>query len=381
MNGPTLPEQQRPTPAPTSGPTTAPTTAPAAVPQLPLSFTIPTVLVQSAARAPQSTGRVASAASSETLTVTINTVNGSTTLPANVPATTQIALALGGNCTQSGSGETCTVTIPAPPGTVDYRFDIKDSANTVIGTFSLTTTNAPGQTSVGNGQPPMVAVAVKSVSLALNGTLTPGTAADVAVTVTARDANGSVITGTKDFARPVMLADGESTSATGLALDGGTLAKTVSIASPAHTVTLHYDGSAIPPFALTASGDTFPTSSITVTPGSGSIAISGTTLDTIAASDPNYEQPTLYFDVVGKTRSFTASEPGWSDHGHGFTVTPDPATCGSGASAIVTVASSDQLTFNVTSANGGLCKLTVSDGLGTSTRVWASVSTATIGVH
>jgi len=86
------------------------------------------------------------------------------------------------------------------------------------------------------------------------------------------------------------------------------------------------------------------------------------------ASDPNWLQPTLFFVQNAQTRSFGATQPGNTT----FSLSLDPVTCGTGASAVVTFTQPDSHDFNVTSTtHTGICKGTVS-GAGASVTVWFS---------
>ncbi len=63
--------------------------------------------------------------------ITVNTVNGGAP-PSWVPTPVTTALTDGGNCSTTGGGvETCTVTAPAPPGTVNYTIATDDGTNTL----------------------------------------------------------------------------------------------------------------------------------------------------------------------------------------------------------------------------------------------------------
>jgi hypothetical protein len=143
----------------------------------------------------------------------------------------------------------------------------------------------------------------------------------------------------------------------------------VTVSSNSDVVRVCYDGAAISSFSLTVSGNG-------ATGGGGGtvlqpIVFSGTTNDTNSGTDPNFNAPTLTFVSAGSaSQNFGVSEVGY---GGTFTTVLDPATCGSGASAIVTLATSDHLTWAVTPKNVGLCKATVSDTLGQSKVLWFSV--------
>lgn len=101
------------------------------------------------------------------------------------------------------------------------------------------------------------------------------------------------------------------------------------------------------------------------------IALTGTTTDDAAHGgldrDPNFNRPTLFFVNPEQTESFTASQAGTRSFVFGL----DPASCGTGADAIVSYTTSDNKTFNVTSgSHPGLCKGFVTGAQGTGATVW-----------
>ena len=146
----------------------------------------------------------------------------------------------------------------------------------------------------------------------------------------------------------------------------------------ADTVNLVYTGRAVagsggpPPvdsFTVTASSSGLTTAtenlSITDLPITSNVA----TLDDAAhgglVTDPNYNKPTLFFATASGSAGFTAAELGWSNAPYSQTFTT-ATTCGSGGSAIATYTPSPGTSFTVTAQNPGICKITVSDGVGQS---------------
>jgi hypothetical protein len=320
------------------------------------------------------------------LTITVLSVNGSPPTSAQAPqnpTTVALSTASGGNCTAGPNGETCTVPIPAPTGNVQYRFDLFDASGHLLATNTVTFTVLPG---VGN----------QSFSTALEGvvasvtisapTLSSGTPSSNPLTVRAFDANGTLITGNAPYANPFTLTDNDSTGHTSLT-DNGTTGKTVTVNGPTDTVILNYDGTAITSFTITA---TIPGQS-NGGGGSGTVTVSqnnpvtftGPVPDDTAhgglPSDPNYNQPTMFFVQTGQTRTFAANQAGWSN----FSIALD-ASCGSGATAIVTVTTADNVNFTATSHNVGRCYGTVSGGPAASPMsavVWFSVGSANFTLH
>jgi hypothetical protein len=320
------------------------------------------------------------------LVVTVLTVNGNAPSatqvpPALNPETFTLSTAAGGNCTVSPSGETCTVTIPAPTGQVTYQFDVFDSANNKLSTNTLTYTIAAGSSP--NLQAQLKGI-VNTVAVT-TPTLTAGTSFSGPITVQAFDASGALITGSAPYNNPFTLTDNDATGATSLT-DGGTTGLVVTVGGPNDVVILNFDGEDIDPFTITATIPGKPATTVaTVQINHSPVTFPGTPNDTQRPTDPNFNQPTLAFTSIPSTQQFTAAQVGWSDHGtHGFTVALDPATCGSGAAAVVTVApaaGTNNRTFNVTSQNPGVCKGTVTGGPPghpQSGTIWFSVATSQI---
>ncbi|MDP9105437.1 MAG: hypothetical protein M3N49_05845 [Candidatus Eremiobacteraeota bacterium] len=323
------------------------------------------------------------------LVVTVLTVNGNaptaTQVPAGLnPSTFALTTGPGGNCTASPSGETCTVTIPAPTGQVTYQFDVFDIANNELSTNTLTYIIAAGSSP--NLQAQLNGI-VSTVTVTAP-TLAAGTSFSGPITVQAFDASGALIVGPAPYNNPFTLTDNDATGATSLT-DGGTTALVVTVAGPNDVVILNFDGEDIDPFTISATvpgkaAATAGTVNVTHSP----VTFPGTPNDTQRTTDPNYNQPTVALTAIPQTAQFTAAQVGWSDHGtHGFTVALDPVTCGTGPAAVVTVApaaGTNNRTFNVTSQNPGVCKGTVTGGPPghpQSATIWFSVTASRILVN
>jgi len=304
---------------------------------------------------------------SATLVVTVKTVNGQPPTPAQVPpalnpATFALSTGTGGNCTTAPSGETCSVTIPAPTGQVVYQFDLLDASSNRLATNTLTFTVAAGSSATLQAQLNGIASTVSVTAPTLNA----GTSFSGPITVQAFDASGALIVGSAPYSNPFTLTDNDATGATSLT-NGATTGSVVTVGTPNDVVILNFDGEDIDPFTIAAgvpgkSSQTAGTVAITHSP----VAFPGTPKDAVSSSDPNFNQATVTFTSKPQTLSFTAAQVGWSDHGaHGFAVALDPATCGSGASAVVIVTAAsgtNNRTFNATSQTTGLCKGTVTGG-------------------
>jgi hypothetical protein len=86
-------------------------------------------------------------------------------------------------------------------------------------------------------------------------------------------------------------------------------------------------------------------------------------------SDTNYGAYTVPFGAVGVPQALTFS-PSYGT----YTLTLDPATCGSGASAVVTVAVTGADGFSVTGQGAGLCKATVTSPSAVTLTMWFVVN-------
>jgi hypothetical protein len=331
----------------------------------------------SARRSPKATSTAAF------LVVTVKTVDGQPPTAAQVPGpnpqTIPLSTAAGGNCTTSPSGETCTVTIPAPPGQVTYQFDILDASSNKLATSTATFTITPGTT-------PHLTTAVSGIvaSVVVTApTLNAGTPFNGPITVQAFDAGGTLIVGSTPYANPVTLTDNDTSGATSLS-DGTMTGATVTVGAPSDVVNLSYTGTADDPFTLTVALPGQPATTVNVATTNQPVTLSGTTNDTLKPSDPNYNQATLFFTTIPSTQQFGAAQIGWGFPGHAFNVALDAATCGSGASAVVTVTPVNSTTFSVTSQKAGICKGTVIGGPPAhpnAATIWFSVSASQINVN
>jgi hypothetical protein len=333
----------------------------------------------SARRAPK-----AAASTASSLVVTVKSVDGQPPTAAQVPGpnpqTIPLSTAPGGNCTTSSSGETCTVTIPAPPGQVTYQFDVLDASGNKLATTTVTFTITPGTTP--HLSAPILGLVATVVVTA--PTLTAGTPFAGPITVQAFDAGGTQIVGSAPFANPFTLTDGDTTGATSLTANN-TTGSVVTINTPNDAVVLNSSGTADDPFTIVAGiPNKAPQTSATVQITNTAVTLAGTTTDTLKASDPNFNQPTVFYTAIPSTKQFSASQAGWGFIGHPFVVTLDPATCGSGASAVVTIAPVSTAAFNATSQSPGICKGTVTGGPPghpLSATIWFSVAASSLNLN
>jgi hypothetical protein len=339
------------------------------------------------------------------LKITVNTVNGGAPPAYVVPNPFVAPLTTTGgtpNCTVSGGMETCTVTnVPAPPGTVNYTFGVyasTDGSGTALSTATVNETVVQGIANTFSvtlsGVATTIVANVPTTNLTANSPLTQ---TDV---VQVNDPSGARIVGTAPFSggTTVTVTDNDTSGQTSLqaGTGGGSMTtctgNTCTLAHGADTVNFVYSGRAAAPsptdsFTLTASGTGLSTQTVNAKITDLPITFDVTTLDDTAhggqAGDPNYNQPTLFFASTGQTSGFNAAELGWSNapYSQAFTTALDSASCGSGASAVATVTPSTGTSFMATSQNPGICKFTVSDGVGQSKVLYLSVTTANFSVN
>ena len=368
---------QPPVPLPSATPA-----APQEVGKATLTIAIPRAAPASSARAPRYVSP-----NSAAVQVTINSVDGSTTLPAGVPRTTvvQLSSAPGGNCTASGGGETCTIGIIAPAGQVSYTFTLLDNASPTphqLAVKTATYTIPAGPRASNSSLQAQLNGIVASVTI-VPPTFAAGTSYSGPLTVTAYDASGAAITGPAPYAAPFTLTDGDGSGHTSLTAHGQT-GSTAPVGAPGDVVIINYDGQVNDGFTITSSGGTLPPEGgghADVPPANSphGITLTGTTNGDAAhgvkPSDPNYNKPTLFFVRPGQSESFTADQTGYSEH-HGFTLTLDPASCGSGANAVVLPPqTTDSKTFTITAtAHSGICKATLAGGPSATLRPSTSTS-------
>jgi hypothetical protein len=260
--------------------------------------------------------------------------------------------------------------IPAPPGTVTYNFTVFDRSNgagnavsEVISalTFTSGVSNTPSVTM--QGVPARVTVSGAAPSANIPLTNQP-------LTVTVADAdNNTIVSGT--YFTPVTLTDGDATAQTTIAKNGGTggTSVTLSGAAEASAVTLAYTGQATNPIPITASG-TGVTGGGTIATSVNDISVTGTTICNASAgcasTAPDYGLPTVFFGATSAgAQTLTAAELGWSNapYNQKFTLTLDPATCGSGASQVVQSPANPATSWSITPQAVGICKATLAESL------------------
>ena len=352
---------------------------------------------------------------SNSIKITVNTVNGSApgAYVTPNPFVAQLTTTGGSpNCVVTGGAETCTITnVTAPPGTVNYTLAVyasTDGSGTPLAEATVNETVVQGTLNTFNVTlSGVIGALVMNIPTTAFNANTPVTQTDI---VKVNDPSGARIIGTAPFdaGGTVTVTDNDASPETSLVAGSGGGSATVcadskhcTLSHGADTVNLVYTGK-----AASGTGGPPPVDSFTVTASTGVAGVSTqtanmsitnqlitfdvTTTDDTAhgglPADPNYNQLTLFFTAIGVTQNFTAAELGWSNapYSQGFTTAFDMTTCGTGASAVATIAvvgGPPNVTFAVTSKNPGTCKLTVSDSVGQSKVLWISVSTATFNVN
>jgi hypothetical protein len=387
---------QPPQPSPPTQPVSPMSTA-----TLFIAFPVPTSSGSAHARSPR---YVSSNAAS--VKVTINSINGNTALPPYVtpnPFTAQLTTTgANPNCTVAGGTVTCTVSnVPAPVGSnVSYTFQVLDASNRVlteatalenvpagvVSTFNITLNGVVGALVVQNLPAGPLTAGVPSSSQTL---------ADI---VRVNDPSGARITGADAFdtGKTVTVTDNDTSGQTSLAghpaaICSSTLVCTLSRGSD--TVDLVYTGRAVAPapadaFAVTATSTGVTTASATVTIDDSPIVVTGP-ISTDASGDGNIDNgsPTMFFTSIAGSGTFTASELGWSNSPYNQKFGHDESTnSGSGVGstkscagiATVTPASGTAVSYTVTPVGTGVCTVTISDGVGQTSKLYVSVATSQI---
>ena len=311
-------------------------------------------------------------AGAKSVTITLNTVHGGATPPPGLLTTVTSNI--------SGCTSGCTVNGPSVPPGVDNMtitvYDANGGAGNALSTGSKNFTVNVG--------------AANSLSLTLNGivstfdiTLPSGTAgtpiASTTVAVEADDADGNAITGT--YSSPFTLQELQDTSATTIAVNGGTAGTSVQTTASTDTFAFNYSGKAVDTAGINSpTVDGYygfqpsvsnPTS---VCNGAGG----GDTTECAAGPQIN-----LYAaSGTGSTSSFTTSQTGWSESPFLQTFT-ESDNC----SNIAAITTSDNLTFTATvvaSPGAGTCTATLTGGGATANKsegITITYTTSGVGIN
>ncbi len=295
-------------------------------------------------------------ASTASVQITLNTVNGSAP-PAGLTlsATTNISA---GSC---ASG--CTINGPdVPPGSDNFSvvtFDGSNAAGNVLSTSTQTFTVTQG---IANALTTTLLGVPKTLVISGLPVATANTAfvSAQSFSVAAKDAGGNTITGT--YANPITVSDSDASGAQGSSLSVTTLN------AATDAIKINYGGLAIVPATITASATGATNGTATFTPALNPITSSSTEIDLYAPTG------------TGSTGAFTASESGWTNAPYNKTLT---AATAAGCSSIATVAGASN-SFTATavgSPSAGSCIATISDGVGQTKSVTLTYTTYSFTVN
>jgi|GEM_PF-4548943 len=223
-------------------------------------------------------------------------VNGGTSTFADISSTSSL-------CTSAAGGRSCTIPLSAQVGSDTFAITLYEGANgtgSILGTGNATATVVSNQAftisvTVG-GVPARIAVSETA-------TLTQGTPATVPLTISVQDAGGNTIIGSGTYTAPITLTDSDTS--------GSTTLSTTTVSSPSTTVTLAYNGGAVPGNSLTISASAANVSPTNVSAATLAVATSST-----ACALHTETSPHLYVanDGGGNTLQFAspfvATSPG-----------------------------------------------------------------------
>jgi hypothetical protein len=321
--------------------------------------------------------------------IVVKNVNGSPTLPPNVPASTTVQLSdgPGGNCSPPAPpvDESCSVTIPAPAGEVVYQFTIFDSKGDALA-------SATKQFKIVLGEANTNLTVVLGGIVAAMGILVPvitsGVPSQGALLLTPLDASGAQIDASAPYATPVIISDTDTSGDTSLGLNGGHGSQSVQVIGANVTVTFSYNGNPlVPPFDINATVNGVQVgSSGTIIPSTQAISFTNTYLDlNTDPKGPSYGQPTMFFSTVGTpsspvTQQTTASESGYNGT---FTARIQSNACISSYNGgqVASLTGSPGTTFTVSSLNPGFCEIVVADSGTHSSIFWVSVTTGVVNIN
>jgi len=320
---------------------------------------------QAGHRAPQYVGN-----GSNSVTITLNSVNGSTTLPTGLTASVTSTI-VGSNCP-------CTVNGPlVPPGSDNFSFTTYDGASATgneIATYTNTYTVTPG---VANTQTGVTLEGIPhtfTITGVPSGTAGTAFASPATLTLAVKDADGNTITGT--YANPVTISDSDTSGSLGsqLSINGGSYGTSVTSTASTDVLKLNYGGLAIATATLSASATGATTGSASFAPTRAAIVYSGP----LDGATPEID---LYAPSgTGSSGSFTASEAGWTGATYGKSLSATTSGCGS--IGTVSPASGTSFTFTIVASPAvGTCTITLSDGLGETTPVKGTYTTNGFGLQ
>lgn len=232
----------------------------------------------------------------QSISITLVSVNGSAV--GGAPTIANISATAPG-CSQSGGTISCTIPVPAQAGSDVYSVVMFAGTNATGATLSSGQTTATINPGVLNTVPVTLNGVIDSIAVSL-GTTSPaqGTAADIPITVTAKDATGATIVGPGNYNNPITLTNSDTSGATSLS--------TTNVTAPGTAVTLHYTGAALSSATISATSNGIAAPKITgatLTPG-------GSAVKSIAGGSGALA---IYTNSAGQTFAYIPSATGLTE--------------------------------------------------------------------
>jgi len=168
------------------------------------------------------------------------------------------------NCSSSSGTLTCTVNVPAPVGTDSFSITTYDQAVDATGnepSNARALSTAVMSAAIAANAPNNVAITLNGIVAKIVLSVNPGatfvrTAANIALTVNAQDADGNTIVGPGNFSAPITLANSDASGATTLSA--------ATIAGPSATaLTIAYNGAELSSATFSATAPGVPPANVT----------------------------------------------------------------------------------------------------------------------
>jgi hypothetical protein len=207
-------------------------------------------------------GATSSAAAHNRRPLYVSTATQSAAIGVNGGAPLVVNLAAGApNCVAAaGGGRSCSATIAAPVGPDTFGETLYASTNATGAALSQNTTTATIVAGTANVVNLTLDGVVAAIALSLTNVNPPlGAALTIGLTVNAKDAAGATIIGNDPFANPISLINSDKSGTI------TTLTKTT-LASPADTVSITYNGQPLTSAVFTASANGATSGTVTLTP-------------------------------------------------------------------------------------------------------------------
>jgi hypothetical protein len=328
------------------------------------SFSVSTVGASAAAtarRTPKYLG-----ADAQSVTITLNTVNGGT--PPSGLTTSVTSSIVPATCP-------CAVSGPfVPPGSDNFTFTTTDATSNALATSTATFTIVAGSANTGNSVTLLGIPA--SLSIPIPRVPTPGipSASPSNYSLTVYDADGATITGT--YADPIALAVTGTYGSLGgqFILNGGTPSSSITVTNSSDTIAIT-DGGLATDLSVTASASSivYP-----VTRASGYPATTITYSGPTVSNNPELD---LYAPTgTGSSATFSASEAGWTNAPYNQIFATTLTGCGSIGTLSPT--SGTSFTFSaIGNPVAGSCTIKLNDGAGQSKSITATYTTSGFGVN